>query len=155
VNKKNYKILLDTSFLLPFIGFKTDEVVMNCIEKLKEYEVYYSELSILEALWKITKKIRELSSGQNYNNKNIIVEAVINGVKLIKRDLNKAEITEKSVKEAIKLYILGHRDLIDNILYGITATQEDMKFLTIDESLKAFIKNRNLKSDVFIEPFDL
>jgi hypothetical protein len=96
VNKKNYKILLDTSFLPPFIGFKTDEVVMNCIEKLKEYEVYYSELSILEALWKITKKIRELSSGQNYNNKNIIVEAVINGVKLIKRDLNKAEITEKS-----------------------------------------------------------
>jgi hypothetical protein len=69
---------------------------MNCIEKLKEYEVHYSELSILEALWKITKKIRELSSGQNYNNKNIIVEAVINGVKLIKRYLNKAEITEKS-----------------------------------------------------------
>jgi hypothetical protein len=59
------------------------------------------------------------------------------------------------VKEAIKLYIFGHRDLIDNILYGITTTQEDMKFLTIDESLKAFIKNRNLKSDVFIEPFDL
>jgi hypothetical protein len=54
------------------------------------------------------------------------------------------------VKEAIKLYMLGHRDLIDNILYGITATQEDMKFLTIDESLKAFIKSRNLRSDVFI-----
>lgn len=51
--------------------------------------------------------------------------------------------------------MLSHRDLIDNILYGITATQEDLKFLTIDESLKAFIKSRNLKSDMFIEPLDL
>jgi len=149
VNKKNYKILLDTSFLLPFMGFKTDEVVMNCIERLRDYEVYYSELSILEALWKITKKIRELSSGQNYN-RNDIVEIVVNGIRAIRRDLNRAEITEDVVKEAIKLYMLGHRDLIDNILYGIAATREDMKFLTIDESLKAFIKSRNLRSDVFI-----
>jgi len=154
VNKKNYKILLDTSFLLPFVGFKTDEVVMNCIEKLRDYEVYYSELSILEALWKVTKKMRELSSGQNYN-RDDIVEIVVNGIRAIRRDLNRAEITEEAVKEAIKLYMLGHRDLIDNILYGITATQEDMKFLTIDESLKAFIKSRNLKSDMFIEPLDL
>jgi predicted nucleic acid-binding protein len=131
------------------MGFKTDEVVMNCIEKLRDYEVYYSELSILEALWKITKKIRELSSGQNYN-RNDIVEIVVNGIRAIRRDLNRAEITEDAVKEAIKLYMLGHRDLIDNILYGIAATREDMKFLTIDESLKAFIKSRNLRSDVFI-----
>jgi len=154
VNKKNYKILLDTSFLLPFVGFKTDEVVMNCIEKLRDYEVYYSELSILEALWKVTKKMRELSSGQNYN-RDDIVEIVVNGIRAIRRDLNRAGITEEAVKEAIKLYMLGHRDLIDNILYGITATQEDMKFLTIDESLKAFIKSRNLKSDMFIKPLDL
>ena len=154
MNKKNYKILLDTSFLLPFVGFKTDEVVMNCIEKLRDYEVYYSELSILEALWKVTKKMRELSSGQNYN-RDDIVEIVVNGIRAIRRDLNRAEITEEAVKEAIKLYMLGHRDLIDNILYGITATQGDMKFLTIDESLKAFIKSRNLKSDMFIEPLDL
>jgi predicted nucleic-acid-binding protein len=131
------------------MGFKTDEVVMNCIEKLRDYEVYYSELSILEALWKITKKIRELSSGQNYN-RNDIVEIVVNGIRAIRRDLNRAEIAEEAVKEAIKLYMLGHRDLIDNILYGIAATREDMKFLTIDESLKAFIKSRNLRSDVFI-----
>jgi predicted nucleic acid-binding protein len=131
------------------MGFKTDEVVMNCIEKLRDYEVYYSELSILEALWKITKKIRELSSGQNYN-RNDIVEIVVNGIRAIRRDLNRAEITEDVVKEAIKLYMLGHRDLIDNILYSIAATREDMKFLTIDESLKAFIKSRNLRSDVFI-----
>ena len=111
-------------------------------------------MSILEALWKVTKKMRELSSGQNYS-RDDIVEIVVNGIGAIRRDLNRAEITEEAVKEAIKLYMLGHRDLIDNILYGITATQEDMKFLTIDESLKAFIKSRNLKSDMFIEPLDL
>jgi len=135
------------------MGFKSDEVVMNCVEKLREHEVYYSEISILEALWRITKK-RELSSGQDYNRNNI-VEVVVNGIRAIRRDLNRAEITEEAVKEAIKLYVLGHRDLIDNILYSITITQEDVKFLTIDESLKAFIKSRNLKSDMFIEPLDL
>jgi hypothetical protein len=69
------------------MGFKTDEVVMNCIEKLRDYEVYYSELSILEALWKVTKKMRELSSGQNYN-RDDIVEIVVNGIRAIRRDLN-------------------------------------------------------------------
>jgi hypothetical protein len=52
-------------------------------------------------------------------------------------------------------YRLDVRPYPINLLYGTTATQEDMKFLTIDESLKAFIKSRNLKSDMFIEPLDL
>jgi len=52
-------------------------------------------------------------------------------------------------------YRLDVRPYPINLLYGITATQEDMEFLTIDESLKAFIKSRNLKSDMFIEPLDL
>jgi predicted nucleic acid-binding protein len=155
VNKRDYKILLDTSFLLPFIGFRTDEAVMNSIEKLRGYRVYFSEISILEALWKIVKKIREASSGEGYSDKNHVVEAVIEGVRVIRRDFNKAEITEKAVREAVKLYLLGHRDLVDNILYGIAVTQGDMRFLTIDEKLKDFVKSRNLETRVFIEPADL
>jgi len=155
VNRRDYKILLDTSFLLPFIGFRTDEAVMNSIEKLRGYRVYFSEISILEALWKIVKKIREASSGEGYSDKNHVVEAVVEGVRVIRRDFNKAEITEKAVREAVKLYLLGHRDLVDNILYGIAVTQGDMRFLTIDEKLKDFVKSRNLETRVFIEPADL
>ena len=155
MNKRDYKILLDTSFLLPFIGFRTDEAVMNSIEKLRGYRVYFSEISILEVIWKIVKKIREVSSGEGYSDKNHVVEAVIEGVRVIRRDFNKAEITEKAVREAVKLYLLGHRDLVDNILYGIAVTQGDMKFLTIDEKLKDFVKSRNLETHVFIEPADL
>jgi predicted nucleic acid-binding protein len=155
LNKRDYKILLDTSFLLPFIGFRTDEAVMNSIEKLRGYRVYFSEISILEVLWKIVKKIREASSGEGYSDKNHVVEAVIEGIRVIRRDFNKAEITEKAVREAVKLYLLGHRDLVDNILYSITVTQGDMRFLTIDEKLKDFVKSRNLETRVFIEPADL
>jgi PIN domain nuclease of toxin-antitoxin system len=46
---------------------------------------------------------------------------------------------------------MGHRDLIDNLLYSIAASQ-DIKFLTIDEKLKNFIKKH---ADIFISPSDI
>ncbi len=52
------KILLDTSFLLPILGFKTSNKIMNSFKKLSNYELYYSDISVLEALWKIIKSIK-------------------------------------------------------------------------------------------------
>jgi PIN domain nuclease of toxin-antitoxin system len=46
---------------------------------------------------------------------------------------------------------MGHRDLIDNLLYSIAVSQ-DIKFLTIDEKLKNFIKKY---ADIFISPSDI
>ena len=45
-------MLLDTSFLTPFLGLATDEAMMESLPRLKEMELFYSELSILEAMWK-------------------------------------------------------------------------------------------------------
>jgi electron transfer flavoprotein alpha/beta subunit len=69
---------------------------------------FYSELSILEAIWKIVKIIKKEN-----------LSTLKEGLNLIKRDLNIAEIDENAVEIAISLYIMGHRDLIDNLLYGI------------------------------------
>ena len=59
MNKKDYQILLDTSFLLPFLGFKTDDIIINTLPKLRRYYLYYSDLSLLEALWKISKIVKK------------------------------------------------------------------------------------------------
>lgn len=44
------RILLDTSFLLPILGFKTNTVIMNVMDKSRKYDVYYSDLSIIVVL---------------------------------------------------------------------------------------------------------
>ncbi len=40
--------------------------------------------------------------------------------------------------EALKIYRLGHRDMIDNILYA-SSLRLDLRLLTLDENLKEFI----------------
>ncbi|MCD6443630.1 PIN domain nuclease, partial [Candidatus Bathyarchaeota archaeon] len=53
------RLLLDTSFLLPVIGFETSNTVMRAFEKLRLYTLYYTDLSLLEASWKIVKVVKK------------------------------------------------------------------------------------------------
>lgn len=48
---------------------------------------------------------------------------------------------------ALSLYLNGHTDMIDNILYANSIIY-DIKFLTIDEEIKKFIKIKNLKDTI-------
>jgi predicted nucleic acid-binding protein len=142
VSRKNSRILLDTSFILPFLGIDVGEVIAGVLHKLRDYELYYSELSLLEALWKIVKVV-------SFDKLDIVLE----GLTLIRRDLRLAQVDEKAVRIALELYRLGHRDLIDNLLYGISLSQ-NLKFLTIDRELVSFVKSNNYP-DTFISPIEL
>jgi predicted nucleic acid-binding protein len=142
VSRKNSRILLDTSFLLPFLGIDVGEVIAGVLHRLRDYELYYSELSLLEALWKIVKVV-------SFDKLDIVLE----GLTLIRRDLRLAQVDEKAVRTALELYKLGHRDLIDNLLYGISLSQ-NLKFLTIDRELVSFVKSNNYP-DTFISPIEL
>lgn len=142
MSRKNLQILLDTSFLLPFLGIDVGEVIAGALHKLRDYELYYSELSLLEALWKIVKVV-------SFDKLDIVLE----GLTLIRRDLRLAQVDEKAVRTALELYKLGHRDLIDNLLYGISLSQ-NLKFLTIDRELVSFVKSNNYP-DTFISPIEL
>ena len=142
MSRKDLQILLDTSFLLPFLGIDVGEVIAGVLHRLRDYELYYSELSLLEALWKIVKVV-------SFDKLDIVLE----GLTLIRRDLRLAQVNEKAVKTALELYKLGHRDLIDNLLYGISLSQ-NLKFLTIDRELVSFVKSNNYP-DTFISPIEL
>jgi predicted nucleic acid-binding protein len=142
VSKRNFRVLLDTSFLLPFLGIATDEVVMYSLPKLRGAELFYSELSILEAMWKAVKIVKKEDFG-----------VILEGLRLIKRDLKIARVDDKAVDLALSFYLMGHRDLVDNLLYGIAASQ-NMKFLTMDEALKRFVKEHGYL-DLFISLEDL
>ena len=144
-NSSNSRVLLDTSFLLPVLGFETSKPVMEAFHRLHAHTLYYSDLSILEALWKIVKTIRGLREE---------IDRIVEGVEAIRRTMEHAPVSGKAVEQAIKMYKLGHRDIIDNLLYSIAASG-DMKLLTVDEELVRFIEEHSLPRKYIVTPEEI
>ncbi|MBC7110427.1 MAG: hypothetical protein H5T46_05445 [Archaeoglobi archaeon] len=61
----------------------------------------------------------------------------------------KAEINAEIILKAFEIYEIGHRDFIDCILYS-TALNNSMRFASLDEELRKFVKENNLEH-VFFE----
>ncbi len=137
------RVLLDTSFLLPSLGIDTGPAVYEALRALDELhaEVFYSALSLLEALWVAVRLMKKDIFDE---------EAFRAGLSSImaNRRYRRVEETPGVLMEALKLYELGHADLIDNMLYA-DARQMGLKLLTLDEELRDFILNAGLE-DVFI-----
>lgn len=49
--------------------------------------------------------------------------------------------------EGLRLYRLGHRDMIDNILYA-SSVSHGLGFMTLDKELEEFIGNMGLKDNL-------
>ena len=141
-NSQNNKLLLDTSFLLPILGFETSKTIMDVFQKLDRYVLYYSDISILEALWRIVKKINGSEEG---------VMRIVEGIKAIRDTMNNITVNEESIKDAIDMYNLGHKDMIDNLLYSLAETNK-LKLLTVDKELIKFIEEYKLQEETIITP---
>ncbi len=143
--RSNRKLLLDTSFLLPVLGFETLDEIMKIFHKLKSYEIHYNEISILEALWKIVKEIK----GEEEE-----ISRIMDGIKAIRETIKHTPIDDKAVSNAILMYQLGHRDMIDNLLYSIALSRK-LTLLTVDKKLIEFVKEHNLPKNNIITPKEL
>jgi len=62
----------------------------------------------------------------------------------------KIEENSETFNEALRMYKLGHKDMIDNILYASSAIL-NLKLLTLDTELKEFIREKGL-DDTIISP---
>jgi PIN domain nuclease of toxin-antitoxin system len=56
----------------------------------------------------------------------------------------------KTLNDALKLHMLGHKDMIDNIPYA-NSTSLNVKLLTLDNELKNFIRERGLKNTLIAQ----
>ncbi len=139
------KLLLDTSFLLPIMGFETSKDVMDSFKKLGRYSLYYNDISILEALWKIVKTI----DGSEEK-----LVRIMEGIRAIRNTMNNVAIDEEAVRMAIAIYNLGHRDIIDNLLYSL-ARRNRLKLLTVDKELIRFIDKQGLPREAIVTPDEL
>lgn len=113
-NKKNtLRILLDTFFILPTLGIDVAKIVLDGLKKLSQIrvEIYYSRFSVLEPLWIAAKFIRNLTFD---------IERFTYGLKSIVQSGRYKCVNEtpETFVKALELYELGHKDLIDNILYA-------------------------------------
>jgi len=139
------KLLLDTTFILPSLGVDVGQEVSKGLEKLAhiEADIYCSRFGILEALWVAAK----LSGSGNFNEESFRL-----GLRSILESGRYMKVEEDSeiFNEALRLCMLGHKDMIDNMLYT-SSTRLNLKLLTLDTELKEFIRNKGL-NDTLIFP---
>jgi len=142
------RVLLDTSFILPSLGIDVGEKVSKGLRLLasKASEIHYSSFSILESLWVLAKTSEDTCSTP---------ERFTSGLRGVMESGRYKRLNEdpKTMNEAFRLYKLGHKDMIDNILYA-SSTQLDLRLLTLDNDLKSFIQAKGLR-DTLLSPDQL
>lgn len=142
------RILLDTSFILPTLGISVSGATEEGIRILAEtkIEIYYSRFSILESLWVATRTVQD---------KTFDDESLVPGLKSITESGRYRRVEEdfEIFKEAFRLYRLGHKDMIDNILYA-SAARLGLFLLTLDDDLRKFALTKQLK-DHFVSVDEL
>jgi len=126
------KILIDTSFILPPLGIDVGEIVLNTIKEFDKHEIYFTELSLVEAMWVIRRLLKE---GTKVD------------FKIVKTGLKSVIKTYRLLRIPISAYINAvndrrHNDLIDMIIY-YTAKAYNLKLLSLDKKLKE-IDNENI-----------
>jgi len=139
------KVLLDTTFILPSLGIDVGEDVSKSLKKLAQIkaDIYCSRFSILETLWVGAR----LSKTTNFN-----PESFKMGLRSILESGRYMKVEENSeiFNEALRLYMTGNKDMIDNILYA-SSTHLNLKLLTLDAELKQFINEKGL-NDTLMYP---
>jgi predicted nucleic acid-binding protein len=125
------KILVDTSFLLPALGFEIEEEGMKIIPFFRRFRIYYLEVALLEAMWKILKIVSREK-----------LERIRVGIDAIRRTYQVIEPPPEAYIKAMEIYDKGHKDYIDALHYE-TARTTGALFLTIDYKFIEFLENHN------------
>jgi len=139
--KRRPKILIDTSFILPALGFDVEDVIYKAIEYFNKIRIYYIEESILEAMWKIIKVIER----KDY-------KRIEMGLHAIRESYNLVTPSPEAYVMASKIFNEGHKDYIDNLLYA-TSIKHSLKFLTTDDRFIDFLEKHGyyIKNIVYPE----
>lgn len=142
------RVLLDTNFILPSLGVDVGEDVLRSLKKLADAgsEIYYSRFSILECLWIASRLAADESAAAERIN--IGLKSVMDSHRYRKVDED-----SKVLSDALALYTMGHKDMLDNILYA-SSLHLGLKFLTLDKELTQFIRERRLE-DTMTSPSQL
>lgn len=138
------RVLLDTSFIFPTLGIGVKPDVTRALQDLAHgnVETRFSSFSLLESLWQAAK----LKKSATFDEKRFLegVKSILDSGAYLRSDEG-FEVYRKATEVAG----MGHRDMIDNILYANSVTN-GLKFLTVDQELRSFVREHGLEdSTVF------
>lgn len=146
--KSTLRVLLDTSFVLPSFGIETGKEVLDGLKRLENVKaaIYYSRFSIVESLWVAAR----LSKSGAFD-----ADRFDLGLRSILESGKYEEVREDAgaFNEALRLRMLGHNDMVDNILYA-SSVAFNLKFLTLDDELNDFVQAKRL-SNTIMSPRDI
>lgn len=143
-------VLLDTTFLLPFLGFQVKEIQDDDIEflrlasKSKMIRLFCSDISFVEIFGKLGKR-----SAVNQR-------AVHEGIRSLLESGNFQWVSPsvEALNNAFEMRLKGHKDNIDNILYSIAFISQ-MLFLSLDMQLREFLAKNGFNEKVVTTLKDL
>jgi len=142
------RVLLDTTFILPTLGVDAGRDISKALQRLDEtqVEIHYSRFSILESLWVAARTVSD---------QKLFQDRFELGLRSVLKSHRYAKVDEEPeiFIESLKLYKLGHKDIVDNILYACSS-YFDLKLLTVDKELRKFVRDNGLK-DTLIFPDQL
>ena len=136
-------VLLDTTYLLPSFGIEVEGLSDEHIRALREawskglVRFYCLSVVWIEVIGKVCREARKL--GVEVGD---VVDLAIRSL-LESGVYNWVSPTPDAIRLAFRLRLIGHRDIIDNLLYATSITR-DMIFLTTDEALRAFLIRHGL-----------
>ena len=105
------KILVNTTFIPPALEIEVEEA-MGIIPLFRKFNIYYLEVSVLEAMWKIIK----LVPTNKLNHVRIGLHAVRSTYYLLKPN-------PETYVDSITIYSEGRRDYIDALHYTSARTE--------------------------------
>ncbi len=150
---KVIKVLLDSSYILPSFGIEISELSDDDLLKLEALRAsnvvrfFYSDIIWIEILPKVVKEYNKKGLQLNGEVVRKSVESLMKTAELVSPGL-------LAVVEALNLRLLGHGDMIDNLLYGI-AVEKGFNLLSMDKDLKAFLKRKKLQHGVIMDHKEL
>ena len=122
------KLLLDTTYLIPFMGVEVERVKRESIEStLKEHQIQISEVQFFELFAKGNKLGARGLTG---------IEEVIDGIESLYHSLEVLPLVEPDVlKYANLIYRHGLKDIIDSIILA-SALRFSEGLATLDQGIR-------------------
>lgn len=133
-------LILDTSFILPYVGIKVKEVDSEIFTQFKSVKLYYPYALIPELIGVIFKVSMRMGLEKIPNNALIRFNTIIYG-----GDIRLITPKSEDIEMAYNLVKKGLKDLFDALLYS-TSIRTDIKIITGDRRLVEFLRENGLET---------
>lgn len=129
------ELIVDTSFLLPFVGIKVRGVKEDLLEGKT---LYYPSLMLTELLAVIIKELKKLRLKK-------VPEDVIKGLSYINANVRLISLDQTDIVTVFQIMNSGWNDIFDAILYSAYKST-GIPMLTMDKPFYNFLSTKGLET---------